>query len=147
MIQRNELELTQEKLLAETPALSPEKEVEYRNAFAELEEKFRIVEEKLAAQTEENSCLKQENELLKKALYGQKSEKTKVICEEPEQITFFDEAEQEAEISAKNAEKEIEIAAHKRKPKRTHEEMLSELPVEEVVHEAEEKNCPGYWLV
>lgn len=95
-----------------------------------------------AALREENAALRQEIALLKKALYGQKSEKTKVIGTDFEQVSFFNEAEKEAEISPKNAEKEIEIAAHKRKQKRTHEEMLSSLPVEEVIHEAEERTCP-----
>ena len=131
MVQENELELTQEKLLGEMPILTPEKEAKY----AQMAEKYAVL-------LEENADLKQEIALLKKALYGQKSEKTEVIYEDAEQLTLFNEAEQEAEISPKNAEKEIEVAAHKRKPKRTHEEMLSVLPVEEVVHEAEDKICP-----
>lgn len=135
MESEQELVLKQENLLREEPILSPKKEVEFRTKIAALEEK-------IDAQQEEMNNLKQQNELLRKALYGQKSEKSEVVLENAEQLTLFDEAEAEAEIDVKNAEAGIEVAAHKRKSKRTHEELFENLPVEEVVHEAEDRNCP-----
>ena len=127
MMQDNELILTKEKLLEEVSPLSPEKEAMYRST--------------IAAQAEEIEDLKRQLAFYKKAIYGQKSEKTEVVLENSEQLTLFNEAETESGINVKNAEKEIEVASHKRKPKRTHEEMLSNLPTEEVVHEAEDKTC------
>ena len=137
-----ELELKRENLLMEESALSPEKEFEFRAAISKLQEKYDALAEKNTELTEEVADLKQQLAMYKKALYGQKSEKSEVVLENAEQLSMFDEVETEAEIDVKNADAGIEVAAHKRKPKRTHEEMFENLPVEEVIHQAEDKSCP-----
>ena len=63
--------------------------------------------------------LQQQVNFLKKSVFGSKSEK-KVRREEAE---------------------EIAVPAHKRKKKRSRAEILGDLPVEEVVHEIEDKTC------
>ena len=82
-MENNELVLKSEQLHAESNVLTPEKEAEYRTRISSLEE--------------ENADLRQQLAYLKKALYGQKSEKTEVIMENAEQLTMFNEAEDTAE--------------------------------------------------
>ena len=62
------------------------KEQAYISAITKLTEKNSSLEEEV-------SDLRQQLALLKKALYGQKSEKTEVIMENAEQLTMFNEAE------------------------------------------------------
>lgn len=103
--------------------------------------------EKYNAVIAENSCLKNELaevkeqlEYLKKVLYGRKSEKSEVIFEGAEQIHMFNEAEEEADVNPKAPLQTTEVKAHKR-VKRTRDEIMENLPVEEVFHEAENKTC------
>ena len=111
---------------------------------AELELKYRQAYEKAltenAALKDENARLKEQLAWFKKAVYGQKSEKTEVVLEAPDQLKLFDEAEKEAD-PAILAAGSTEVAAHKRRAKRTHEELAEDLPVEEVLHPVEEKIC------
>ena len=82
-MENNELVLKSEQLHAASSVLTSEKEAEYRTRISSLEE--------------ENADLNQQLALLKKALYGQKSEKTQVIMEDADQLTMFNEAEDTAE--------------------------------------------------
>lgn len=92
---------------------------------------------------DENLRLRQKlermNELLlnaQRARYGQSSEKSAYVMEEGVQIQLFNEAE--AAQDAKAAEptiEEVTVAAHKRKKKRTVEELTEGLPVEEILLE------------
>lgn len=82
-MENNELELKSEQLNAESNVLTPEKEAAYRTRISSLEE--------------EVSDLRQQLALLKKALYGQKSEKTQVVMEDADQLTMFNEVEDTAE--------------------------------------------------
>ena len=77
----------------------------------------------------------------KKMIFGQSSEKTKYMQEIPEQLNFFDEAETEA--NPKEKEKTVVVEKHERKAKRTHEELIANLLVEEVVLTIpeEERSC------
>ena len=86
-----ELQLKIAKLLMEESLLTPEKEAEYISAITALTDKNTSLEE-------ENADLKQQLALLKKALYGQKSEKTQVVMEESEQLTMFNEAEEATDV-------------------------------------------------
>ena len=71
---------------------------------------------------------------LRKQLFGRKTEQTSVIMEGGTQLSMFsDENEQKPE----KAEEAVTIAEHKRKKKRTHDDWMSNLPVQEVVHEEE----------
>lgn len=91
---------------------------------------------------EENADLKQQLANLKKLVYGQKSEKTEVILNGGEQMCMFNETEENADRKVRECEKDVIVPEHKRKSKRTHEETFENLPVEEVIHEVEDKECP-----
>ena len=123
-MENTDLILDQNKFLTEESPLSPAKELKYRAKIDALEE--------------ENADLKQQVAFLKKALYGQKSEKSEVVLENAEQMSLFNEAEANENRKAQT----VTVAAHARKAKRTHEETFANLPVEEVVHEVANKSCP-----
>ena len=89
---------------------------------------------------EEISALREQLAYLKKMMYGQKSEKTEVIMENGVQLSVFDEAEQEAEVSPKAIRTTVEVKSHQRK-KRTRDGLMASLPVEEVIHPVENKTC------
>ena len=130
-----ELTLQAKKLYAEDGILSPEEE-------AALRQRLTVLETKNAALEEENAELKQQLANLKKLVYGQKSEKTEVILEGGEQMSIFNEAEENANKEVREREKDVIVPEHKRKSKRTHEETFENLPVEEVIHEVEDRECP-----
>lgn len=113
---------------------------------SEIELKIRAVFAQNTAFHEELSTLKDENAILKervawleKQFYGQKSEKTEVVLENAEQLSLFDEAEQEADVNPKTLQT-TEVKAHNR-VKRTRDEIYADLEVEEVFHEVEDKTC------
>lgn len=76
-----------------------------------------------------------------KMLFGTSSEKTKYVGSEEnaEQLSFFNEAEDEARPEIK--EPCTVVTAHARKAKRTHKELAKSLPVTEVVHTLHDDNC------
>ena len=90
---------------------------------------------------EEIEELKREIAILRKAVFGPKSEK-RASEVTTYQYSLFDEAEKEQSVSEREEEKSIVVNGHSRKQKRTREEIFKELPVEEVVHKAEEQVCP-----
>ena len=114
---------------------TPEKELEVRM----LMEQYHAAMTENAALKDELAELKEQLAQLKKVVYGQKSEKSEIVLESTEQIPMFDEAEQEADVNPK-ALQTTEVKAHKR-VKRTRDEIMADLPVEEVFHEAEDKTC------
>ncbi len=126
------------ELLKEEQIRTPEEEIDVRLLLA----KYRAVMEENRGLKEENTDLKEQLANCKKLIYGQKSEKTEVILEGGEQMSFFDEAEENADRKTHEAEKDVIVPAHKRKQRRTHEEAFENLPVEEVLHTVEEKTCP-----
>ena len=123
-MENQELVLRSEALLSEESALSPEKEQAYISAITMLTEKNSSLEE-------ENADLKQQLALLKKALYGQKSEKTQVIMEDDGQLSLFNEAEDTAEEKIIEKTDKITVVTHFENPE-----------TEEVIHKAKDKVCP-----
>ncbi len=95
------------------------------------EERIKELENKVADLAEEVTHLKEVVAQYKKMIFGQSSEKTKYTQELPEQLSLFNEAENEA--NPKEKEKTVVVEKHERKAKRTHEELAANLPVEEVV--------------
>ena len=81
----------------------------------------------------EIDCLKEQIAQLKKMAFGSRTEKTKRILGDVEEINIFDEAEIEAKGSA--PEPIIEVPAHKRhKKQKGHlEQILKNVPYEECV--------------
>lgn len=117
-----------EKLITDESPLSPEKEITYKTVI-------RMLEEELAS-------TKQELANYKKMVYGQKSEKSEIILEGGEQMSIFNETEENANKEVREREKDVIVPEHKRKSKRTHKETFADLPVEEVLHKVEDKACP-----
>lgn len=137
-----EMELKNEKLLANEGILSPQKEAELQGRLAVLESKYDSLVSQNSALRDENAELRQQLANLKKLVYGQKSEKTEVILENAEQLCMFNEAEENANKEVRKREKDIIVPEHKRKAKRTHEEAFENLLIEEVIHEVENRECP-----
>ena len=90
-------------------------------------EKIKELSKELKAKEAEIKNLNQQLNCMKKMLFGQKSEKTSVIIENPEQLSFFDEAENHGDRNATVEESEV-ISSYKRKRKRTRDELLKDLP-------------------
>lgn len=134
-MENQELVFRSEALLSEESALSPEKEQAYISAITKLTEKSSSLEE-------ENADLKQQLALLKKALYGQKSEKTEVIMENAEQLTMFNEAENTAEEKIIEKADKITVVTHERKKHSTHKDSFENLETEEIIHKTEGRICP-----
>lgn len=87
----------------------------------------------------ENERLQQQVDMLKKAVFGSKSER-KVFydADSGEQLSLFNVAETEAR---REESEEVTVPAHKRKKKRSRAEILKDLPTEEVIHKVEDKTC------
>ena len=122
--------------------LSPEKEFEYKEKFEKLSEKYNTLEKEKRDLADENAQLKEQLAWFKKQVYGQKSEKSEVVLKKDtgdgEQTNLFNEAEVEADP---NAVRTITVPEHKRKVKRTHDALMSELPKEEIIIPVEDKTC------
>lgn len=114
---------------------TPQKEVIIRA----LIDKNTSLNTQVSGLKEEITDLRQQLAMYKKLVHGQKSEKTEVILGDGEQMSLFDEAEATAAKSPEDV-KHV-VAEHTRKPKRTHDEMAADLPVEEVVHQVDDRNC------
>ena len=87
------------------------------------------------------------NEILvnmQRARFGQSSEKQKYVS--PDQLSVFNEAELEQDPKAPEPdEKTIIVPEHKRKPKKSLEDKIKELPSEDVILELpeDERYCPN----
>ena len=108
---RNELSLAQENAAL-------------RSRVAVLEEELALIREQLA--------------WLKKQVFGRKTEQSSVIMDNGQQLTLFPEEQGQ---SAKTAEETVTVPEHKRKKKRTHDDWMSKLPVEEIEHKEEHPVC------
>ena len=87
---------------------------------------------------EQLALLQEQYDWLKKQVFGRKSEQTSVIMDGGTQLSLFPEEKEQAVPSVVET---ISVPAHQRKKKRTHEEWMSSLPVEEVRHEEEQPVC------
>ena len=90
---------------------------------------------------EEMAVMQNQLDWFKRQMFGRKTEQTSVILEGGEQLSMFPKNENEKPQSSTKTEETITIPEHKRKKKRTFEEAMCELPVEEIVYELEEKVC------
>lgn len=93
----------------------------------------------------ENSMLKEEMALMqsqldwfKRQMFGRKAEQSSVIFEGVEQLPLFSD---DKPIPEKTVEETVTVPEHKRRKKRTFEEAMKDLPVEQVVHELEDRTC------
>ena len=99
-----------------------------------------------AALQNENAILKEQLALwqeqfewLKKQVFGRKTEQTSVIFDtyEGTQLSMFPKEEQAVSVPIET----VTVPEHKRKKKRTHDDWMSELPVEEVLHKEDNPKC------
>ena len=109
-------------------------------SIAELEHQISVLK---AENDELKAKLDHMNEILlnmQRARFGQSSEKQKYVS--PDQLSVFNEAELEQDPKAPEPdEKMIIVPEHKRKKKRTHDDWMSILPVEEIEHKEEHPVC------
>jgi len=98
-----------------------------------------------AALQNENAVLKEELALaqeqltwLKKQFFGRKTEQTSVIMGNDTQLSFFSVNDNQSSPVADDA---ITVPEHKRKKKRTHDDWMSGLPFEEVLHKEDDPKC------
>lgn len=113
------------------------------NEIKNLEDALAIIQ----ALQSENEKLKQQNanltELIvksQKKMFGKSSESIGNV-EGAEQLTLFNEAEQEYSAAAPEPTKETLVASHTRKAKRTKEELTEKLEHREMVCDLEDKHC------
>ena len=99
-----------------------------------------------AALQNENAILKEQLALvqeqfewLKKQVFGRKTEQTSVIFDtyEGTQLSMFPKEEQAVSVPIET----VTVPEHKRKKKRTHDDWMSELPVEEVLYKEDNPKC------
>ena len=106
-----------------------------QNAEQILQENIALRNE-LSLLNEDYSNLQQQLEWLKKQVFGRKTEQAEVILENGTQLSLF------ANNAEKKApEKTVEVKSHPRKKKRTHDEWMSTLFVEEKEHKEEHPIC------
>lgn len=119
-------------------------------------EQLQQQEEQIRQKDERISELEQMLVNAQRARFGQQSEKSKYVLKDgAEQLSMFEKDEQPKPEDVNQDESsedtgEIEVAAHKRKHRRTHEELFGNLPVEEVTEdlpEEEKVNVNGVPLV
>ena len=103
-----------------------------------LSENYATLYTEHTALKEEFALMQQQMDWLRKQLFGRKTEQTSVIMEGGTQLSMFSD---ESEKKSEKAEKAVTIAEYKRKKKRTHDDWMSNLPVQEVVHEEEHPVC------
>ena len=109
---------------------------------AELRSKKELLEQEKERLEREKEEMERRIAFLEKTVFGSKSEKKILKQENSAQMSLFDEAENECRMEEVKAEPEtVTVPEHKRKKKRTRDEIMKELPVEEVVHTVEDTTC------
>ena len=107
------------------------------NNYISLAQENAVLRNKVAILEEQLALLYEQFEWLKKQVFGRKTEQTSVIMENDTQLSFFPVADDQST----SAENSITVPEHKRKKKRTHDDWMSELPVEEVLHKEDDPKC------
>ena len=112
-----------EKLVADHSVLQNENTA-LRSQVATLEEELALAQEQLA--------------WLKKQIFGRKTEQSSVIMDGGIQLPLLPGLQAPA---GKNAAETVTIPEHKRKKKRTHDDWMNSLAVEEIEHKEEHMVC------
>jgi len=110
----------------------------------QISEQVNLLEKRITELETENKNLHETVAYLTKKLYGRSSEKSKTLGIEG-QLSFFDEAETEADPNVKEPEiDEVEKVIYRRKYKGQRKDKLANLPHEKIVmaFEPGELNCP-----
>ena len=98
--------------------------VSLRNEIAVLKEELALANEQL--------------EWFRKQIFGRKTEQTSVIMDGGVQLSMI---ENEEEKSPEKPEETITVPEHKRRKKRTHDEWMNSLPIEEEHHRIDDPVC------
>ena len=119
---------------------------EIRQQNAMLQSTIDTLREQSRQKDEEIERLRQIILNLQRTQFGQRSEKrTYILDDGNQQLSLFDTPEKSEEKSTpeplQNPEKEICVSGHRRKKKRTLEELCATLPVEERIVEANPKRA------
>lgn len=109
---------------------------------------IQTLKEKSAALEKENEKLKQQNHNLtelviknQKKMFGKSSEQLEYM-DGSEQLSFFNEAEDNYAASAPEPSEKVLVEAHTRRKKRTKAEIIENLEHKEMLYDLEDKNCP-----
>ena len=90
----------------------------FEDGYIEIKaEDYEKMQQKFQNQAEKIEHLQQQVDILRKLAFGQKSEKTKYTVTNVEQLSFFDEAEQEESRKERKEEKAVVVQTHTRKKK------------------------------
>lgn len=111
--------------------------------IAKKDQEIAELKDAVKSLTSENEELRRKlermNEILlnaQRARFGQSSEKKAYVMEDGEQLRMFNEAETVQDAKAEEPTLEdVTVAAHKRRKKRSYEELTENLPVEEILLE------------
>jgi transposase len=104
--------------------------------FQQMQNDISALRDQLKARDAEIERLTQMLLNAQRARFGQQSEKRKyVISDGSEQLSLFNEAEEEASEDAPEPEIETFVPAHVRKKKQTQEELFKNLPIREVEYD------------
>ena len=98
---------------------------------AALRNEVNILKEQLA-------LLQEQFDWLKKQVFGRKTEQTSVIMDGSTQLSLFPDEKEQAVFAP---EKTVTVPEHQRKARRTHDEWMKKLPIEEIVHKEENLVC------
>jgi len=122
--------------MSEQFTVQNEQSMVYENAVLRKENTKLL--SKVSVLEEELALVQQQLEWLKKQVFGRKTEQTSVIMENAVQLSMFSNDE---EKSVSDPKETITVPEHKRKQKRTHDDWMRDLTVEEVFHEEEHPVC------
>lgn len=112
---------------------------EYENKINELQKLLADKEAEIANKTAENDELKRQLAVMRKALFGSRSERTKAHSSNPDQLSLFNEAELEGtEEAAAETIATTEVKAHTRKKKPSKKLDLKGLETKTIVHDIPE---------
>ena len=118
---------------------------EYENTIKELRNLLAAQKAEIANKTAENDELKRQLAVLRKSLYGSRSERTKTHSSNPGQLSLFNEAELEGtEEAVAETITTTEVKAHTRKKQPSKKLDLKGLETKTVVHDIPEaeRKCP-----
>ncbi len=118
--------------------------IDFTGVSPEISEYISSLEKTIEDQSKRIDNLTEMLSKIQKGIYGQSSEKTRyVLGEDSDQVSLFNEAEQESNSNAPEPKPGTLVAGHTRKSKRTKEELAAELPVEEIICDLpkEEQEC------
>ena len=104
-----------------------------KNEISELTTENAAFRTEISVLKEEMAVMQNQLDWFKRQMFGRKTEQTSVILEGGEQLSIFPKNENEKPQCCPKTEENITIPEHKRRKKRTFEEAMCELPVEEAV--------------